>query len=278
MPLAQNAFADLTDYSVGFIKASPKDPSEAILAGSGTLISAGGFRAILTAHHVLTNLPDSGSVGLLTPMRFGPRIHRLTIDMDCVQKIPIAKGQIDSQGPDLGLLVLAPADWMRLPSGKIFYNLPKRREVMMNNPPEENRGAWVVCGMVGERTADLSVEDEQKYGKGKSFSGICINTVPCGKREDQEFDYRSVQVEHHPGYEGPKSFGGCSGGGLWQLLVHEKQDGSLEIFDSVLAGVAFYESTEDGLRHTIECHGPRSIYEKITDKVGALQKLADGEK
>ena len=121
MPLAKNAFADLTDYSVGFIKASSKEPSQVILAGSGTLVSANGFKAILTAHHVLTNLPDSGHIGLLTPMRFGPRIHRLTIDMECVRKIPIAKGQIDSQGPDLGLLVLAPTDWGRLPSGKICF-------------------------------------------------------------------------------------------------------------------------------------------------------------
>jgi hypothetical protein len=272
MPLAKGAFEDLTDYSVGFIKASCSDPGEADLAGSGTLVSADGFKAILTAHHVLTNLPNSGHIGLLTPMRFGSRIHRLAIDMQYVRKIPIAKGSEDSQGPDLGLLVLAPADWARLPSGKIFYNVSKRRELLLHQPPGENRGAWVLCGMVGERTADLSEEDKKRYAKGKSFQGICINAAPSGRRQDREFDYRSLQVEYNATYEGPESFGGCSGGGLWHLLVGEKPDGSLEILTSILSGVAFYQSAKDGIRKTIECHGPRSIYGRVADLLESLRK------
>lgn len=270
MPLARNAFEDITDYSVGFIKCLPQKPNEMVLAGSGTLVSANGIKAILTAQHVLTNLPNSGHIGLLTPMRFGSRIHRLTVDMQCVQRIPIAKGDDDSQGPDLGLLVLAPTDWSRLPTGKIFYNLSKRQDLILNKPPEENRGAWVLCGMVAERTGDLSDEDEKRYSKGKSFQGICINAVPKGHREGQEFDYISVQVEYNESYEGPESFGGCSGGGLWHLLVAEKPDGSLQIFTSILAGVAFYQSAKDGLRKTIECHGRRSIYGKVIETIEHL--------
>jgi hypothetical protein len=263
MPLAKNAFDDITDYSVGFIKSLPQEPNEAVLAGSGTLVSVNGVRAILTAQHVLANLPKSGHIGLLTPMRFGSRIHRLTIDMQHVRKISIAKGDDDSQGPDLGLLVLAATDWSKLPTGKIFYNLSKRQDLILNKPPEENRGAWVLCGMVAERTDDLSNEDKKRYGKGKSFQGICINAVPTGHRDGPDFDYISVQVEYNESYEGPKSFGGCSGGGLWHLLVAEKPDGSLEIFTSILAGVAFYQSAKDGLRKTIVCHGRRSIYGKV---------------
>ena len=181
MGLAKNAYDDLTDYSVGFIKSSPHEPTEPVLAGSGTLVSANGFRAILTAQHVLTNLPTNGQIGLLTPMRFGSRIHRLTVDTQHVHKIPIAKGDDDSQGPDLGLLVLAPADWSRLPTGKIFYNLSKRQDLILNKPPEDNRGAWAICGMVAERTDDLSDEAKKRYGKGKCFQGICINVVPNGQ-------------------------------------------------------------------------------------------------
>lgn len=274
MPLAKSAFDDLTDYSVGFIKALSNEPSEAVLVGSGTLVSAGDFKAILTAHHVLTNLPDSGHIGLLTPMRFGSRIHRLTISMQYVQKVRIAKGHDDSQGPDLGLLVLAQADWARLPSGKIFYNLSKRQERMLNDPPGQYNGAWVLCGMVGERTADLSDADKRRFGNGKSFQGICINAVPSGERQDGDFDYRSVQVEYNATYEGPESFGGCSGGGLWHLLFVEKPDGSIEIFTSILSGVAFYESGKIGIRNTVECHGPKSIYGKVADVLKNLPKVS----
>lgn len=265
MGLAKNAFDDLTDYSVGFIKSSPHTASEPVLAGSGTLVSVNGVRAILTAQHVLTNLPNSGHIGLLTPMRFGSRIHRLSIDMQHVRRIPIAKGDDDSKGPDLGLLVLATTDWSRLPTGKIFYNLSKRQDLILEKPPEDNRGAWVLCGMVAERTHDLSHEDEKRHGKGKSFYGICINAVPVAHREQRDFDYTSVQVEYNESYEGPESFGGCSGGGLWHLLVSEKPDGSLQVFTSLLAGVAFYQSAKIGLRKTIECHGWRSLYGRVIE-------------
>ncbi len=270
MPLAKDAFGDITDYSVAFIKQSPNDPNEVVLGGSGTLVSAGGVKAILTAHHVIKNLPNSGHVGLLTPMRFGVGTHRLIVDMQCAQKIFIAKGKDDSLGPDLGLLLLAPADWSKVPTGKIFYNLSKRQELILNKTPADNRGAWVLCGMVAERTTDLSEESRRRHEKGKCFQGLCINAVPSGHREEKEFDYISVQVEYNETYEGPESFGGCSGGGLWHLLVAEKPDGSLEIFTSILAGVAFYQSPKDGLRKTIECHGRRSIYGKVIETLERL--------
>jgi len=267
MPLAKAAFEDLTDYSVGFIVGRSDQIGDLGLIGSGTLVSFDGFRAILTAHHVLTALPDTGLVGLLTPTRFGSRIHRLNVNMQYIKKVFIAKGLNDAQGPDLGLLILAPTDWSKFPSGKTFYNLAKRRDFVLNQLPGVNRGAWVLCGMVGERTRELDARDESRYGKGKSFLGIMINAIHAGQREADGYDFISVEVEYNDSYEGPESFGGCSGGGLWQLLISEKEDGSLEIFHSLLAGVAFYQSGMNGLRRTIECHGWKSLYKKVIDAI-----------
>ena len=99
MPLLETVRGDLTDFTVGFVKFLPlQKPNSIVLAGSGTLISVGGVRAILTAQHVISNLPDSGPVGLITPTRHGPIRHRTFVDMERVQKIPIAKGKTDSKG------------------------------------------------------------------------------------------------------------------------------------------------------------------------------------
>ena len=103
---------DLTDSTVGFVKFLPlQKPTDMVLAGSGTLVSAGGVRAILTAEHVISNLPNSGPIGLIVPTRQGPMRHRTIIYMEHVRKIPIAKGRDDSKGPDIGLLIPALTYW-----------------------------------------------------------------------------------------------------------------------------------------------------------------------
>jgi hypothetical protein len=185
--------------------------------------------------------------------------------MERVQKIPIAKGTNDSQGPDLGLLILSASDWGLMPSGKIFYNLSKRCEKMLNDPPPDDKGAWVLCGMVAERTSDLP--KERGYEHGKSFNGMCGPVVLANQRQEGGFDYFSVQVAYNESYEGPESFEGCSGGGLWHLLIKERHDGSLEIFDSLLVGVAFYQSAKENDRKTIECHGRQSIYRAVVKEL-----------
>jgi hypothetical protein len=53
-------------YTIGFAKLEVHDRVEdAVGAGSGTLVSVGKVRGILTAAHVLTNLPDQGEVGIV---------------------------------------------------------------------------------------------------------------------------------------------------------------------------------------------------------------------
>src|SRR6202051_3174109 len=53
-------------YTIGFVKLEVHNNVEdAIGAGSGTLVSVGKVHGILTAAHVLDNLPDRGTVGIV---------------------------------------------------------------------------------------------------------------------------------------------------------------------------------------------------------------------
>ena len=129
-------------FAVGFVKIVGQE-DDAVPAGSGTLVTAAGRHAILTAAHVLDALPNSGEFGLILP-RSGtePKLHRYRLDAGKVHKIRIAKASYDRTGPDLGLLILGGPDVTKLESTKTFYNLSKRREHMLSTPPSIDRGGW----------------------------------------------------------------------------------------------------------------------------------------
>jgi hypothetical protein len=269
MPLVKEFHADCIDFTVGFarsISRTPKarQPADVVLAGSGTLVSVGGVRAILTAAHVLTRLPDDETIGLILPTRLSiARVRPLvTIDMNAAKKVVFGDGKDKPDGPDLGLLLLPDSYWSMFPSGKIFFNLSKRREQMLNAPHEIKRGVWCLCGMVGEWTNQPTSTDPRDHG---TFAGIFMPTVITSVRDEGEFDYFSIQAANNPSYEGPNRFGGCSGGGLWQGIVYEKDDGTLEIRETLLSGVAYYESDWEEGRNTVTCHGRKSIYGSIVD-------------
>jgi hypothetical protein len=67
--------ARIGQFSIGFVKIVG-DEDDAVIAGAGTLITAGGRSAILTADHVLAGLPKQGTVGLVFPEAGPPRPMR----------------------------------------------------------------------------------------------------------------------------------------------------------------------------------------------------------
>ena len=74
------------------------------------------------------------------------------------------------------------------------------------------------------------------------------------------FDYLEFAVDSGTKhYEGPTSFKGFSGGGLWHILADK---------NPVLSGVAFWQSPLDGDKRIVKCHGRKSIYQRVIDAVG----------
>ena len=105
--LLKDASNELADFQIGFVifdlKVSPED---ALLAGSGTLVEIEGQHGILTADHVIENRPQRGDIGLILPTRLPERLHAPTLNIEFSNKINIARGKIDSEGPDLAFLTL----------------------------------------------------------------------------------------------------------------------------------------------------------------------------
>ena len=272
LPMIDTAY--LSDSIIGIVRADKvresKEPGPedfvAGLGGSGTLVSVPGVRAILTADHVLSGdhehpkLPEG--FGLIVLPRLEQQCHRMVVEG--ASRIQIGRGTDPTKGPDLALIVLSPVDAAKLEAmGKVFYNLSKRRDRMLNNPPPLNESsALILCGMVGEWTTDF--RPDRRFEGAIHFCGLCGPVVLAGRREEETFDYLSVEVRYDHAYTGPKSFGGCSGGSLWQAIL-KNQGGTVVIEELLFVGVPFYESGNDGGRGIIECHGRRSIYKAVIE-------------
>lgn len=252
----------IANFAVGFVKIEGQE-DDAVPAGSGTLVTADGRHAILTADHVLDALPNSGEFGLVLPIAgTEPRLHRFRLDAANVQKVRVAKASYDRNGPDLGLLVLGSPEVSGLVATKAFYNLNNRRNRMLSTPPAIEMGGWFLVGMAAERTSDLA--PERGFTRVKAFRGLCGAGVVASERKTDTHDYLHFEAKYSGLYEGPQSYKGFSGGGLWQIRMKE-DDGKLKLGEVLLSGVAFYESEIVGDIRTIYCHGRRSIYEFAVD-------------
>jgi hypothetical protein len=266
--LLESAVPALSIYSIGFaLPTVERGTISASLGGSGTLVTIDKVPGILTANHVIELLGKRQSVGLIVP---SSEIHNVSLNMEVCSCIAFAcRGEV-SDGPDLGLLI-PPHDIVSTLEAKMsFYNLSTRQIRMLETPPPNDEGFWVLSGYAGEWTSDGG--PEKGFSKVKLFKGLHGAGVVKREFNRGEFDYLIYGVLYNDLYEGPDTYGGFSGGGLWQLLV-EDNGGKLQIAETLLSGVAFYQSEKIDnaaqVTREITCHGRRSIYQGLIDHVRA---------
>ena len=264
--LGQMTAEYLAPYIVGFVKIRQPAQDDAFLAGSGTLIQVEERFGILTADHVIAELPRSGQLGLVLPKGPIPQLDRHTVTADHVKFVQVAPASFSSLGPDLGYLLLPEPERLKLEVHKIFYSLSKRRAEMLAAPRPIDYGGWCITGMVDEWTRDLA--PKRGYRRVKGFHGFCGLGVVNSERSDDHIDYLNFETKFDEAYEGPGNFQGVSGGGLWQV-IYEERNGIISIRDALLSGVVFYQ-TEIQSGITLSCHGRRSIYQNVHDSIGHM--------
>ena len=201
-------------------------------------------------------------MGLALPTRFDARVHSPKIQMDYFKKIRVGRGKEEANGPDLGLLVWPESAPRLIPFTKTFYNLTRRRTIVLDNPLPIDTDTWVLLGAPEEWTKDgLS---EAGFSTVKEFRGITGVGVVSKEYEQCDFDYLEFIAKYSAAYEGPQRFGGCSGGALWHVPL-ANEHGQIVAKDRVLSGVAFWQSPIVGKERTIRCHGRKSIYQRVVD-------------
>jgi hypothetical protein len=256
------ATRELANFNVGFLRVENTPQGlDAVLLGSGTLVSIGAIRAVLTAHHVVSILPTTGRLGLI----LGPTLQQNTVDTQGLTYLKIARGTIDSDGPDLGAIVFAPSIASSIAAQKTFYNLQLRRNQMLSTPPDLHDGFWFVNGFIDEMTVKERGRDGYELIKG--FYNLSGAGGPEETTMVDEHDYFAFPVSYDRQSWTPKSFGGMSGGGLWQVPLMRDAEGKIRHKTPLLSGIVFYQEVTTETSCNIKCHGRQSVYRVAYDAI-----------
>ena len=264
--IIESAARDVAEYSIGFVRVEgTRSGQDAVLLGSGSLVSIGATHAVLTAHHVVSLLPRTGRLGLI----LSPTLQQHTVDTQGLVFLQIDRGTLDADGPDLGAIVLGPSIAGAIAAKKTFYNLNLRRDQMLKKPPHLRDGFWFVNGFIHENTIEEPGRDG--YDRIKRF----YNLSGAGGPEEPvlvgDHDYYDFPVSYGGRSVAPESFGGMSGGGLWQVPLMRNDQGEIVHKTPLLSGVVFYQVPTTETECGVKCHGRQSVYkvayEAIQSKV-----------
>ncbi len=245
----------LLDYLVALSALSPRNPQRHVkLIGFGTLVEIEGTHHVLTAAHVWHEAREAEEIGValtVLPSTF-------SIPRDAVRAKTLWSHSDPEWGPDLALLELPRPFVPRIAAHKSFLNLPQQRRRAAAQAPALGR-CWAVTGMVGEFS---EVHGPAEGIVEARIQGRAFFSLIQGTHHSDGHDYFDVGAKVDlPGT--PSSFGGVSGGGLWEIGLSQGRSGAI-LWDGKprFRGVAFWQSPLAGGRRVIRCHGPQSVFER----------------
>ena len=250
-------------YLVTMVAFSPDHRDRPMqLAGSGTLVRIEDAFGILTAAHVWDIARRADRVFI----PFGTRPGGFSIATADFNLLEIWSHDDEHWGPDLALLRIPEAVVGDIAATKSFLNLPRQKERLGAHPPMIDKGFWAVVGMVGDLSkVEANVEEKIATARieGRAyFGGIDQHQV----RGD--WDYLDVGADMELP-DTPGSFGGLSGGALWQVdLAGDAEKKPKWTGRAHFRGVIFWQSPEVDRRRAIRCHGPRSIFDTMWARWG----------
>jgi hypothetical protein len=163
-------------------------------------------------------------------------------------------------GPDLCFIALDDEHASRIAASKSFVNLRQQSDQLADAPPVED-GFWAVTGMVGEQSIVDAPADAS--GAGVSVLGRAFYSSLDRRHERGDWDYYDVGADCAVP-DVPATFGGLSGGGLWEIKLMHGGSGLFE-WDGLpkFRGVVFWETPVAGHLRSIRCHGPRSVLDTV---------------
>jgi len=242
----------------------PDGNEEGVHIGSGTLVKIGEVYGVLTAQHVVAELKGDYLLGL-TAAREG-ETHSFKAQKSSIGVIEIASPVSEEYGPDLGFIVLS--DWddvSTIKASRLFYDLSHDSDEWSADPPPLDSGIWFACGAHGERFERIF--PEAGFDKVVSFQDFCGAGGINRSYKKEGFDYLEMDIEFSEERGMPHSFGGMSGGGLWQVTISRSPEGILAPSRFFFSGLIFYQGvTGDGVRF-LRCHGRQSVYEYAVEAV-----------
>lgn len=252
-----DAFAFRVCHSaVGFLTLRDNEQA-ADVAGSGTLVQLGKLKGILTAGHAVNNLPKEGRIELVRFSGTNPSLQNLHLDMSHTDGETLWDGT-NGHAPDLGFLKLPDHAAATIEAqGGVFYHLEKTREFVSSSPSNLMSKSHVVVGVVDEWSEEAAGAVPKT--KKKIVGGLFGAAKSVREFKEGDAELLEVDVDYAFGTRVPESYGGVSGGALWELHV-EKDGEKIVSVGKKLRGVAFRQSDDHSL---VVCNDLPSIAKLI---------------
>ena len=244
--LRDKVIRNLGLFTVAFLAISDEPNEQFEMAGTGTLVELSGKHFILTARHVWERrLKSADQIGVTRKPEVS---HRFPISPRKVVPLGPPRPEVwDEWGPDIVLLHIMPEYVGDLAAVKSFWNL-SRPDVKLEPPREVLAvdilmGTPVALGTIIGSHAELQI------------TGIFFSKLETESTRG-EFDYRDFDIDLSQ--DGPRDFGGVSGGGLWQVNLYWSSTGEID-WKLIFRGVAFYQFPPVADHTVIRCHGVRAL-------------------
>ena len=209
-------------------------------AGTGTFAKLGNAYGILTAGHVLREIGEKEKVGLVRFPSVRPPLQNFRLNLDHTERLVTWNGN-DCDAPDIAFLKIPEIDARNLEAaGAVFYNLGLPREFAASQPEHRMSKCYAVVGVIGEWTEEGSASLTK--GRKVEIGGLFGAAKSLREFKESDTDLVEVEIDYAAGPKIPKSYGGISGGGLWELHVELDQQLKPVQLNKRLHGVAFRQS------------------------------------
>ena len=261
------------DYSVGFLKFRQQGKIEvADPMGTGTFVKHGKLYGILTAAHVLQEFGLEETVGLVRFPSIQPALQNRRLNLGHTKRVMDWNGK-ECDAPDIAFVSIPEVDGRDLEAkGAIFYNLGLARDFKPGTAGNRMSTCYALVGVVGEWTEDGSTA----FTKGRKIDigGLFGAAKSVRPFQEDGKDLVEIEVSYETGPKIPKSYGGVSGGALWELHVELDKDLVVVKVNKKLHGVAFRES---GDRKRVTANAAPVIEAFVKDKILSAWPEASGD-
>jgi hypothetical protein len=184
-----------------------------------------------------------GTIGLVRFPSIEPALQNYKLNLDHTARVELWSGK-DTEAPDIAFLKIPELDAANLQAkGSVFYNLGRERNFTLSNPNDNMAKAYAVVGVVGEWTEEAPAM--QAKGKKLIVGGLFGAAKTTKEFKEGETDLVEVAVDYATRPKVPKSYGGVSGGALWELHVElDEEKKKVVAVKKRLHGVAFRQSED----------------------------------
>jgi len=242
--------------------------------GSGTFVKIGSRFGVLTADHVVNEGKDAFNFNTGSSDRLGLTVvrgivHNFWIEGQYIRPWSIAGLPYGQKGPDMVFLeILDQGKLGSIKANRSFWDISSCMLKEVSDELATCKCLWSIAGLPEE----LATEEEPHGGftcVGGLPSQIYFGAIHMPPIERENYDYLQMDADYKLGDYLPTSFGGLSGGGLWCIPLDTASSDSehLRFRSPKLAGLVYYQTRLKEGKRRLCCHGPKSIYCRLTEAI-----------